>query len=808
MKSRKKRLSQIVVALLIVYTVGLPIQNIVLATEQTTNEMVVTEKTETKESTTADTNTSNSESMESETAPISEKESELTEISSSETTLEESKVLTDTSDVNSSEKQEFSEEPSSATQQNEEQPSTKVVTSGTFPSGSTATWNFDDATGTLSISGGTLVNPNKSIQNLTGIPVSEITNIVLEDKVFASGNCNLLFSHSVATNLDLRNLDTSGVTSMREMFYRNAATSLDVSNWDTSKVTDMTGMFDRCAATSLDVRSFDTSNVADIQGMFSESAVTSLDLSNFDTSSVTNMHAMFYGSVVTSLDLSNFNTSKVTNMGQMFAYSTTTSIDVSGFDTSNVVSMLQMFRLSAVTSIDVSNFNTSNVMNMSLMFSHSAVTSLDLSNFDTSKVTNMTNMLQSTSKLQNLTLGSQFQFVGTDAKLPDPTPTAKYTGEWQNVGSGTVNKPKGSFIGTATELMSNYTGSTMADTYVWQPILLEVNVQDSILMVGDTWNPANNFLSALDSVGDPVDFRDITVTGSVDTTQPGLYTVMYSYGSVTSTATVTVLETMPASWINFFVDGTNVRSIPGSALSTPEWDLTTGLWDKWNPGTVKVPTDKLPSEPTKQGYEFKGWKDTAGTIVDFNKLDLDLNSQHEFNFYAAFEKKEYTVTFDVEGYQEQEGVLFEELITEPTVPNKAGYAFTGWYDAPTGGTKWDFSTDTMPAGNVTLYARFNKLGFVTPGVNPITPNVEPPTKPGERPNLVTPSTPGAGGNQTPSNGSSSNIGNTATTSPTTSQGGNLAKLGENNSLLLQVVGLLLVLSGVAFFLWKRRKIHS
>ncbi|EAE7309132.1 BspA family leucine-rich repeat surface protein [Listeria monocytogenes] len=808
MKSRKKRLSRIVVALLIVYTVGLPIQNIVLATEQTTNEMVVTEKTETKESTTADTTTSNSESMESEAAPISEKESELTKISSSETTLEESKVLTDTSDVKSSEKQESSEEPSSSTQQSEERPSTKATSSGTFPNGSTATWNFDDATGTLTISGGTLVNPSTRIETLTGIPVSEITNIVLEDKVFASGNCNLLFSHSVATNLDLRNLDTSGVTSMREMFYQNAATSLDVSNWDTSKVTDMVGMFDRCAATSLDVRSFDTRNVTDMSGMFSESAVTSLDLSNFDTSSVTNMHAMFYESVVTSLDLSNFNTSKVTNMGQMFIYSTTTSIDVSGFDTSNVVSMLQMFRLSTVTSLDLSNFNTSNVVNMSLMFSHSAVTSLDLSNFDTSKVTNMTNMLQDTFKLQNLTLGSQFQFLGTDAKLPDPTPTAKYTGEWQNVGSGTVNKPKGSFIGTATELMSNYTGSTMADTYVWQPILLEVNVQDSILMVGDTWNPEDNFLSALDSVGDPVDFKDITVTGSVDTTQPGVTTVDYSYGGMTSIATITVLETMPASWINFFVDGTNVRSISGSALSVPEWALTTGLWDKWNPGTVKVPTDKLPSEPTKQGYEFKGWEDTAGTIVDFNTLDLDLNSQNEFNFYAAFEKKEYTVTFDVEGKQKQQAVLFEELITEPTVPNKAGYAFTGWYDAKTGGTKWDFSTDTMPAGNVTLYARFNKLGFVTPGVNPITPNVEPPTKPGERPNLVTPSTPGVGGNQTPSNGSGLNTGKTAITSPTTSQGGKLAKLGENNSLLLQVVGLLLVLSGVAFFLVKRRKTHS
>ncbi|EEO2021189.1 DUF5011 domain-containing protein, partial [Listeria monocytogenes] len=145
--------------------------------------------------------------------------------------------------------------------------------------------------------------------------------------------------------------------------------------------------------------------------------------------------------------------------------------------------------------------------------------------------------------------------------------------------------------------------------YVWQPTLLEVDVQDSVLMVGDTWNSADNFVGATDNAGDSVDFKDITVTGSVDTTQPGLYTVTYSYGGRTSTATITVLETMPASWINFFVDGTNVRSIPGSALSTPEWDLTTGLWTGWNPGTIKVPTDKIPLEPTKQGYVFKGWKD-------------------------------------------------------------------------------------------------------------------------------------------------------------------------------------------------------
>ncbi|EHD1581875.1 BspA family leucine-rich repeat surface protein [Listeria monocytogenes] len=701
MNKRKKTLRQLVVALLLLCTIGLPIQNIVLANEFSATEEVVTEATEIKESAIVESNTSNSESVEKEI-------------------------------VVNLEKTESSEKASPTTKQSEERPATKNVTTGTFPSGSTATWNFDDATGTLSISGGTLVNPNNSIQNLIGIPVSEITNIVLEGKVFASG-------------------------SLRRLFWNSVATSLDVSNLDTSNVTDMFGMFSYCAATSL-------------------------DLSNFDTSNVTNMEAMFYDCAATSLDLSNFDTSNVTEMRTMFCYS-------------------------AVTSLDLSNFDTSNAITVDMLYA---------------------------SQLQNLTLGSRFQFLGQSANLINPTPTAKYTGKWQNVGTGTVDRPKGSFVGTATELMTQYNGSTMADTYVWQPVLapVAVNVKDSTLMQGDTWNPEDNFVDATDSAGDPVDFKDIAVTGSVDTTQSGVYTVTYSYGGITSTATITVLETMPASWVNFFVDGTNVRSIPGSALSTPEWNLTTGLWDKWNPGAIKVPTDKLPSEPTKEGYEFKGWEDTTGSIVDFNTLDLDLNSQHEFNFYAAFEKKEYTVTFDVEGKQQQETVPFEDLVTEPTIPYKAGYAFTGWYDAPIGGTKWDFSTDTMPSRNMTLYARFNKLGFVTPeikpaiptivtpimpGVDPVTPSVEPPTTPGERPNPVTPPTPGASGNQISSKGSGSNTGNMALTSQgnaataspaTSSQGGKLAKLGENSSLLLQGFGLLMVLSGVAFFLLKRRKMHS
>ncbi|EAG1723497.1 BspA family leucine-rich repeat surface protein [Listeria monocytogenes] len=694
MKKREKSLIHLVVTLLLLYTIGLPIQNVVLATEQATHESVVTEDTET-EGITTEKNTSNSESKESEIGSNS-REAEVvqtnTKINPFETRPEERGALTDASKVNHLEKMGISEETSLTTSQRKECSFIKAVTPNLFPNGSSATWGFDDATGTLTISGGTLVNPAKSIQDLTHIPVSKITNIVLEDKVIVSGSCDKLFYQSIATNLDLRNLDTSNVTDMNQMFAGSATTSLDLSSFDTSNVTNMEYMFWNSAATSLDVRNFDTSNVTNMLGMFQSSAATSLDVSDFDTSNVTTMQSMFAGSVATSLDLSKFDTSKVLIMYAMFA--------------------------------------------------GSAARSLNLSSFDTTSVTNMLDMFSGAQQLQNITLGNQFLFLSANAALPNPTSTAKYTGKWQNVGNGTVNRPKGSFVGTAIELMSTYDGSTMADMYVWQPTALDVDVQDSVLIVGDTWKPEDNFLGATDNAGAPVGFNAITVTGSVDTTQPGMYIVTYSYGGTTSTATITVLETMPAFWINFFVDGTNVRSIPGSALSVPDWDFTTGLWSGWDPGTIKIPADKLPSEPTKQGYEFKGWKDNTGTIVDFNTLDLDLNSQHEFDFYAVFEK-----------------------------------------------------------------------------VNSTNPSVEPPTQPGEGPNVVSPTTPGSGGNQTPSNDSGLNTVNTGSTmitsqedivtsSPATSQEGKLAKLGENNSLLLQGFGLLLVLSGVTFFLVKRRKTHS
>ena len=120
----------------------------------------------------------------------------------------------------------------------------------------------------------------------------------------------------------LTNLNTSEVTTMRQMFYGcSRLTSLNLSNFKTKNVTDMGSMFMGCSSlTSLNLSNFNTENVQSMWRMFYECKnLTSLDLSNFNTENVKNMSGMFSRCYnLTSLNLSNFKTENVQNMSYMF----------------------------------------------------------------------------------------------------------------------------------------------------------------------------------------------------------------------------------------------------------------------------------------------------------------------------------------------------------------------------------------------------------------------------------------------------------------------------------------------------------
>ena len=106
------------------------------------------------------------------------------------------------------------------------------------------------------------------------------------------------FGNNTFTNLIFKDVDTSNVTNMSNMFEGCwSLTSLDLSGWNTSNVTNMNYMFHDCSIlTSLDLSAFNTSKVTNMEYMFGScGSLTSLDMSGWDTSKVTEMSDIFHG---------------------------------------------------------------------------------------------------------------------------------------------------------------------------------------------------------------------------------------------------------------------------------------------------------------------------------------------------------------------------------------------------------------------------------------------------------------------------------------------------------------------------------
>jgi len=322
----------------------------------------------------------------------------------------------------------------------------------------------------------------------------------------------------------LHYFDTSNVVNMRRMFIDTRLESLDLSSWDTSNVTDMSFMFHRTHVLfCLDVSTWDTGNVTDMSMMFADSSIGNLNVSNWNTESVTNMAGMFFASGGPVPDLSGWNTANVTNMSMMFLHTGVTSLYISDWDTSSVTNMSHMFSgAHRITSLDLSKWDTSNVTDMSgmfsslwqltyldisdwdaanvtdmrLLFANTGITNLDLSNWDTRNVQNMDGMFYISNNfrpyMRQISLGEHFNFVLSDCDeygfdafvivippfdfyeyncidLPQVPTNEYYTGHWQNVGPGTTYNPQGTHVLTSDQLVATFDGTTMADTWVWQP---------------------------------------------------------------------------------------------------------------------------------------------------------------------------------------------------------------------------------------------------------------------------------------------------------------------------------------------------
>lgn len=286
-----------------------------------------------------------------------------------------------------------------------------------------------------------------------------LSSISAEDTICPSNIAYWFYYTSKCTNFDLKKLDTSNTTSMKNTFYHAAdyvsSFEPDIAHWDTSKVTDMTGMFYYAGSKSdaekfqIDLSSWDVSSVLSFQQMFQNAGqyasvwsvgdlktkvITKKDGSSYhawDVSNTENFVAMFScvgeNADEFTLDVSNWNISNAIYLAQMFSAfrranagaiiemdfstksvtledgTTYTAWDLSTYS-GNLYYMFGYAGRDAKTfKIDLSSWDISNVNSLRWMFmgagSNASGFSLgDLSCWNTGNVTDMNGLFQNAGK--------------------------------------------------------------------------------------------------------------------------------------------------------------------------------------------------------------------------------------------------------------------------------------------------------------------------------------------------------------------------------------------------------------------------
>ncbi len=108
---------------------------------------------------------------------------------------------------------------------------------------------------------------------------------------------------------------------------------------------------------------------------------------------------------------------------------------------------------------------------------------------------------------------------------------------------------------------------------------------------------------------------------------------------------------------------------------------------------------------SRTGYTFDGWYlDNEIFLQPFTSTTI---ISSDITLYAKWNINQYTIAFDSNG-----GSLVESLtqdyattVIQPNDPTRQGYTFGGWYSDSSLTNAYTFTT--MPAQNITLYAKWN-----------------------------------------------------------------------------------------------------
>ena len=140
------------------------------------------------------------------------------------------------------------------------------------------------------------------------------------------------------------------------------------------------------------------------------------------------------------------------------------------------------------------------------------------------------------------------------------------------------------------------------------------------------------------------------------------------------------------------------------------FDLDGGTAD--NPSLYDITTESFTlNNPTKEGYTFKGWTGSNGSTPSKN-VTITKGSTGDKRYNANYEVNSYTISFNSNDGSEMDSITqnYGERVEAPTAPTKPKHEFAGWYSDKELTKLYSFTT--MPAQNITLYAKWVRNEFI------------------------------------------------------------------------------------------------
>ena len=363
------------------------------------------------------------------------------------------------------------------------------------------------------------------------------------------------------------NLCTTKVTNMSKLFKDNNSFNSYIGFWDTSNVRVFQGMFYKANSFNQDIGNWDTSSVVDMGEMFSYASNFNKNIGAWDTSNVTNMYFMFSYASSFNQNIGSWDVSKVTIMKDMLSAATSFNQDIGNWNTSSVTDMDYMFwgagGTNTIFNQNLSGWCVSNISSEPTFFAErSALINANKPLWGmcpAEKTTSTTGTTTSTTGTSTPT-GADGGSNGTNTSsggggndsgtTTSTTGTTTPTGGGGNSGTTTSTGSGGSNTGTTTST----TGTTTPTDNT--PPVITLNGQSSItLNVGDTYTETG--ATANDNLDGNLT-NNIIITGSVNTSSPGTYTVIYTVSDAASNTssivrTITTVNPPPAI---YFENGT------------------------------------------------------------------------------------------------------------------------------------------------------------------------------------------------------------------------------------------------------------